>query len=112
MISPGSRENLCRLTESTRDVLREALADAEVFMTQIPTICREEDGNHCHHTSKQSPCITFTQEDMQVKGKHDRPIYYTGYIGSSKVSRIQVNSRFTLSIMPRRVMQYLGMPTD
>ena len=47
---------------------------------------------------------------MQVKGKHDRPMYYTGYIGSSEVSHIQVDPRFALSIIPRRVMQHLGIP--
>ena len=50
-------------------------------------------------------------DDMQVKEKYDRPLYFTGYIGSSKVSRIQVDSGSTLSIMPRRVMQHLGILT-
>ena len=50
-------------------------------------------------------------DDMQVKEKYDRPLYFTGYIGSSKVSRIHVDSGSTLSIMPRRVMQHLGIPT-
>jgi len=40
-------------------------------MTQIPAICGEKEGNYCHHTSKKFSCITFTPEDMQVKGKHD-----------------------------------------
>jgi len=48
---------------------------------------------------------------MQVKGKHDRPLYFTGYIGLSKVSRIQVDPGSVLSIMSRRVMQHLGIPT-
>jgi len=48
---------------------------------------------------------------MQIKGKHDRPLYYTGYIGSSEVSRIQVDSRFALSIMPYRVMRHVGILT-
>ena len=50
-------------------------------------------------------------DDMQIKGKHDRPLYFTGYIGSSEVSRIQVDPGSALSIMPRRVMQHLGIPT-
>jgi len=79
---------LLRLSKSTKDALRETLVDAEIFTTQILAICREEEGNHCHHTSKRLPCITFTTEDMQVKGKHVRPLHYTGYIGSSEVSRI------------------------
>ena len=48
---------------------------------------------------------------MKVKGKHDRPLYFTGYIRSSEVSRIQVNSGPALSTIPRRVMQHLGIPT-
>jgi len=38
-------------------------------------------------------------------------MYFTGYIGSSEVSRIQVDPGSVLSIMPRRVMQHLGIPT-
>jgi len=37
-------------------------------------------------------------------------MYYTGYIRSSKVSRIQVDPGSALSIMPRRVL-HLGIPT-
>jgi len=48
---------------------------------------------------------------MQVKGKHDWPLYFTRYIGSSVVSRIQVDPGSALSIMPCRVMQHLGIPT-
>jgi len=48
---------------------------------------------------------------MQVKGKHDRPLYYTGYIRSSEVSRIQVDLGSALNIMPRRVMPHLGIST-
>ena len=94
---------LPRLSKSTIDALREALADTEVFMTRISAICGEEDNNHYHHTS--------TLEDMQVKGKHDRPLYYTWYIGSSEVSRIQVDPGSALSIMPRKVMRHLEIPT-
>ena len=48
---------------------------------------------------------------MQVKGKHDRPPYYIGYIGSSEVNRIQVDLGSPLSVMLHRVMQHLGIPT-
>jgi len=50
-------------------------------------------------------------EDMQVKGKHDRPLYYTEYIRSFKASRIQVDSESTLNIVLRRAMQHLEIPT-
>ena len=49
---------------------------------------------------------------MQLTGKHDRPLYYIMYIRSSEVSRIQVDPGSALSIIPRRVMQYLGIPTN
>ena len=54
--------------------------------------------------------ITFTPDDMQAKGKHNRPLYYTGYIGSSEVDRFQIDPGSALSIMTRRVMQHLGIP--
>ena len=94
---------LLRLSKSTREALQEALANAEVFMTQLP---KEGDVEDCLHASQNIPCITFTAEDMQVKGKHDRPLYFAGYIGSSEVNRIQVDPGSALSIMPRRVMQH------
>ena len=65
----------------------------------------------CLHATQNAPCITFTADDMQVKGKHDRPLYFTGHIDSSEVSRIQVDPEFVLSIMPRQVMHHLGIPT-
>jgi len=43
---------LLRLSKSTKDALREALADAEIFVIQFPALCAEEDDNHCHHTLK------------------------------------------------------------
>jgi len=58
---------LLRFSKSIRDALREVLADVEIFMTQIFG-SGEEDGNYCHHTSKQFSYITFTLEDMQVIG--------------------------------------------
>jgi len=36
---------LLRLSKSTRDALREALVDTEVFITQFSAICEEEDEN-------------------------------------------------------------------
>jgi len=79
---------LLRLSKLTREALREVLADAEVFMAQIPAEPQEEDEENCLHASQYTPCIIFTLDNMQVKGKHDKPLYFTGYIGSSEVSRI------------------------
>jgi len=53
----------------------------------------------------------FSPEDMQVKEKHYRPMYYIGYIRSAEVSRIQVNLGFSLSIIPHRVIQHLRILT-
>jgi len=62
---------LLRPSKSTREALREALADAEVFMAQIPIGPQEENKEDCLHASQNIPCITFTPDDMQVKGNHD-----------------------------------------
>jgi len=55
---------LLRLSKSTREALREALANAEVFMSQILTRSQEEDEEDCLHASQNAPCITFTSDDM------------------------------------------------
>jgi len=102
---------LLRLSKSTREALREVLDDSEAFIAYILAGCKKEDEEYCPQTSKCFPCITFTYEDMQIKGKHDRPMYYKGYIGSSEVSLIQVDPGTALSIMPHRVMQHLGIPS-
>src|SRR3954470_15732640 len=94
---------------STQEALREALADAKVFVTQLsigPTV--EEP--HSLSISCVLTDVVFTPEDMQVQEKHDRPLYFTGYIGSTEITRIQVNPGSALSIMPRRVMEHLSIP--
>jgi len=66
---------LLRLSKSIRKALREALANSEAFIAQIPALCEKKDDGHCHHTSK-----LFS---MQIKEKHYRPLYHARYIGSS-----------------------------
>jgi len=56
------------------------------------------------------PAITFTAEDILLKdNKHDRPLYYTRYIGSTCIERIQVGSGSALSIIPKRLFYFLGI---
>jgi len=45
-------------------------------MAQILVVREEEADKNCH----QFACITFTPDDIYIKEKHDRPLYYTGYI--------------------------------
>src|SRR3954465_6203918 len=47
---------------------------------------------------------------MQVQGRYARPLYFTGYIGSTEITRIQVDPGSALSIKPRRVMEHLSIP--
>ena len=102
---------LLRLSKTTREALREALANSEAFSAHVAEVPTEEGQcSQCHQTLAEMPCISFSQEDMQVKGKHDRPLYFTGYIGSSEINRIQVDPGSALSIMPRRVLKHLGIP--
>ena len=68
--------------KSTREALREALANSEAFIAQILAEYEEEDEAYCLQTSKHFSCITFTPDDMLIKGKYDSPLYYTGYIRS------------------------------
>jgi len=50
-------------------------------------------------------------EDMLLKdNKHDRPLYYTGYIGSTCIERVQIDPGSALSIIPKRLLYFLGIP--
>jgi len=42
--------------------------------------------------------------------KYDRPLYYTGYIGSTCIERIKVDLEFALSVIPKRLLCFLGIP--
>lgn len=84
------------------------LADAKVFLTQILPGLPEEEQQSLYVSTR----ITFSPEDIHVLGKHDRPLYFTGYLGSTDLNHILVDSGSALSIMPRRVMQYLRIPTN
>src|SRR5256886_1080738 len=100
---------LLKLSKSTREALREALADAEVFVTQLP-IGSAIDEPHSLNVSCVPTDIVFTPEDMQVQGRHAHPLYFTGYIDSTEITRIQVDPGCALSIMPRSVMEHLSIP--
>lgn len=100
-----------RLSKATRDALGEALIDVEVFHTQVPSIVPEEEQQSLQ-ISMPSTRIIFTLKDMQVMEKHDMPLYFSGYLGSTDVNRILVDSRSALSKMPRQVMLHLGIPAS
>jgi len=84
------------------------------FLTQVPSIPKRNDGAscpQCHMVQQQVPCITFTPEDMLFKdNRHDKPLYYTGYIASTHIERIQVDPRSALSTIPKRLFYFLGIP--
>src|SRR4051812_26850725 len=68
---------LLKLSKSTREALREALAHTEVFVTQLP-IGSTIDVPHSLSISCVSTDIVFTPKDMQVQGRHAQPLYFTG----------------------------------
>ena len=66
--------------------------------------------SECHHIQSKIPAITFTAEDMLLKdNKHDRPLYYIGYISSTCIEKVQVDPGYTLSITPKRLLYFLGI---
>jgi len=101
-------------SKETREALRDALANSESFLTHMPETPRDDmqlSCSECHHVQLKVPAITFTAEDMLLKdNKHDRPLYYTGYIGSTCIERVQVDSGSALSIIPKRLLYFLGIP--
>jgi len=105
---------LLRLSKETWEALRDALANSESFLTYMPEISKDDTQSscpECHHVQSKVPAITFSAEDMLLKdNKHDRPLYYTGYIGSTCIERVQIDPGSALSIIPKRLLYFLGIP--
>jgi len=80
-------------------------------MPEIPRGDTQPSCPECHQVQSRVPAITFTAEDMLLKdNKHDQPLYYTGYIGSTCIERVQVDQGSALSIIPKRLFYFLGIP--
>jgi len=62
-----------RLSKPTRDALRETLADAKIFVTQIPATCEEKNDSHCHHISKQFFSSPLPQKTCKLKENMTNP---------------------------------------
>jgi len=104
---------LLRLSKETREALRDILANSESFLTYMPEILEGDTRPsypECHHVQSKVSAITFTAEDMLLKdNKHDRPLYYTGYIGSTCIERVQVDPGSALNIIPKRLLYFLDI---
>lgn len=54
---------------------------------------------------------TLSDEDMVIRGIHERPLYFIGYIRLTRINHIQIDQRSSLSIMPYKVLQCLNIPS-
>jgi len=80
-------------------------------MPEIPRDDTQPSCFECHHVQLKVPAITFIAEDMLLKdNKHNWLLYYTGYIGSTCIERVQVDSGSALSIISKRLIYFLGIP--
>ena len=102
---------LLHLSKETREALRDALSNSKSFLTHMPETPRDDSQSlcsECHHVQSKVHAITFTVEDTLLKdNKHDRSLYYTGYIGSTCIERIQVDPGFALNIIPKKLLTSL-----
>jgi len=105
---------LLHFSKKTKEALRDALVDSMSFLTQVPSILTDDSGTpcpQCHLVLQQVPNITVTPEDMLLKNNRDNQfLYYTGYTASTCIERIQVGPRSVLSIIPKRLFYFLGIP--
>jgi len=71
---------------------------------------QKEDVENCLHASQHAPYITFTPDDMQVRGNMVGPFASQGILDCLKC-HIHMDPGSAWSIIPRRVMQHLGIST-
>lgn len=54
--------------------------------------------------------ITFEEEDLLFKNiGYNRPLYFIGYIHKVSVPRIQIDPESSITIMPARMLQQVGL---
>ena len=75
---------LLRLLKLTREALREALADAEIFMTQLPAKPLEEDEKDCLHASNMPPASPSRQTTCRLRGNMIGPYTAQGILDRLK----------------------------
>lgn len=97
---------LC-LSKETRDALREVLANSESFLVQVLPPIKEEPTLPLPHHVSSFPNITFTLDILVKNFKHDQPLYYIEYIGSTKIERLLIDPYSALNIMPTHLIQFL-----
>ncbi|KAM1937053.1 hypothetical protein ACFX15_014253 [Malus domestica] len=57
--------------------------------------------------------IHFTDEDLLLGSKpHNRPLFVSGYVREHKVSRMLVDGRSAINIMPKSTMTIIGIKVD
>ena len=58
-----------------------------------------------------SATIAFNKEDLLLgKTKHNRPLYFTGYIKEMPIHRVQIDSGFALNLISTSALEELGIP--
>jgi len=75
---------LLRLSKSTRKALREALADVEIFMTQILVKPQEENKKDCLHASQNAPALPSRQTTCRSRGNIIDPCTLQGILDRLK----------------------------
>ena len=64
----------------------------------------------CAHYSDK---MTFADEDLQLGSKpHNRPFFVSGYTRGERVSRILIDDRSAVNIMPKGTMKRLGISVE
>jgi len=60
-----------------------------------------------------NPNITFSDDDLLLGSKpYNCPLFVTGYIREQKVKSILVDKRSAVNIMPKSIMNDLGITVD
>ncbi|GAA0173819.1 hypothetical protein LIER_27355 [Lithospermum erythrorhizon] len=64
-------------------------------------------------TSLQTFAVTFTNEDLpQEDGVHNNPLYVSGYVNESRISRMLVDGGSAVNILPLQTLKLLGISTE
>lgn len=111
--------DLLRLSPEIRKSVITALSDPEKYAPHVHRVEMKKKGQNkvcevCQSTrGKLASTITFTKEEMLLGDmKHNRPLYFTAYIGEIKLPRVQIDPGSAANLLPLRTLSHLGIPTS
>ncbi|PON60504.1 LOW QUALITY PROTEIN: hypothetical protein TorRG33x02_284680 [Trema orientale] len=95
-----------QMSPELRNALVVALTSPEFFKEKIESIGEKQKS----YSASCLACITFDDEDHQLGAAwHNRPLYVTGLVADTRVSRIMLDCGSAVKVLPLKTLRNVGL---